>query len=153
MTDPFSIIAGVVGVTAGAVKASQVLFQLVDDVRNAPQEVSAISCDAHAVYSIVYFLQMTLEADDVRHVLGTDILMTQMIKNLNRPLENCRIILDQLLTRIQNHLKAAKDAPGFRMSVIDLKWSLYTKNEVLGLMSRLEATKATLDSALNFICT
>ena len=59
MTDPFSIIAGVVGVTAGAVKASQVLFQLVDDVRNAPQEVSAISRDAHAFYSIVYSLQMT----------------------------------------------------------------------------------------------
>ena len=153
MTDPFSIIAGVVGVTAGAVKASQCLFQLVDDVRNAPQEVSAISRDAHAFHSIVYSLQMALEADDVRHVLGTDILMTQMIKNLNRPLENCRTILDQLLTRIQNHLKSAKDAPDFRMSVIDLKWSLYTKNEVLGLMSRLEATKATLGSAPNSICT
>lgn len=153
MADPLSTIASVIGVAAAVVQSAKILFGLVDDIKNAPEEIAALSRDAHAFCSIVFSLQLSLSEDEIQNVVGQDRTMTQMVENLRSPLANCQKVLGQLMVKIQGGLKRTDEGTGWRMSSININWGLFTKGEIKDLMVRLEATKSTLDNALNSICT
>lgn len=105
MAHPLSTIASVIGVAAAVVQSAKILFELVDDIKNGPEETAALSRDAHAFYSIVFSLQLSLSEDAIQNVVGQDRTMTQMVENLRSPLANCQKVLGQLMVKIQGSLK------------------------------------------------
>ncbi|KAL9632651.1 MAG: hypothetical protein Q9164_005185 [Protoblastenia rupestris] len=152
--DPFSIVAGVVGVSGAAIRASSSLYELIESVRNAPAEISAVSKDAHAFNDVISSLEMTLSDSTVGSVLKDDENVIKAIKRLERPLANCLDIIEQVDAKLRSHLKPIAGG-GWRVSNLDVKW-YFTRGEVKDLVTRLESTKQTLDAALStvvLVCT
>ena len=145
------IIASIAGIATAAIVTSKKLYELVDDVKEGPEEIGHIARDAHAFYSIVFSLQLALKEEDIRSIVRDDAAILQMIQNLQRPLTNCETVLGKIRAKIERHLKP--HPRGFRMSSIDLKWGLITKSEIKDLLRKLEATKSTLDNALAAVTT
>lgn len=152
MADPLSIIASVVGIGGAAVSASRGLYELVNTIQNAPEQIATTSKDLHSFYTIVSSLHSALQDNDVKRVVRDDFDLTAMVGNLEEPLRSCTTVLGLLMVKIQGHLKPGEDGRGLRMSSVDLKW-YFTKKEVKELMERLEASKATLDTALTAVGT
>ena len=146
--DPLSTIAGVAGISAAAMQSVKSLFDLVDSVKGATEEMRAVSRDVHAFYSIVFSLNVTLKEEDIKGVVSGDKAMVEMIGNLKKPLDNCRAVLGELMVKVQKRISVDK---GPRMNMAKVKWGLFTKKEVRDLQLRLEATKSTLHSALNAV--
>jgi Fungal N-terminal domain of STAND proteins len=153
MMDPFSIIAGVIGITSAAIQSSKAFFELVNAIKGCPAEIQAVSRDVHAFYAIVFSLNAILKEVDVKNVISCDEAMVSMITNLANPLENCQMVLGELMIKIQKRLKHRSEGKGFRMSATYVKWSLCTRSEIRDLQRRLEATKSTLCSALDAVTT
>ena len=151
--DPLSVIAGVVSIASATCSASQALFQLVDDIKGGPEQVQAISRDAHAFYSVIFSLNLALQDRNIRLIISDDPSLVQMIENLSRPLSNCQAVLGQLMVKIEPRVKPTSDGRAFRINKLDFRWGFFAKNEVKELMTRLEATKSTLDNALGSITT
>lgn len=150
MADPLSVIGGVLTIAGAAIQASRTLFELVDDIREAPEEIRSISRDAHSFYSVVFSLNTTLRDIRIRDIISDDHAMLVMIDNLKCPLSNCEALLAQLMIKMQT-LKLGSEGRGDRMRLTYVKWGLFSKSEVRGLQLRLEAAKSTLNSVLNGI--
>ena len=67
-----SIIAGVLGITTVAVESSKKLYELIDAVRSAPDEIRNISRDVHAFYSILFSLQSSLQDPQITVAITED---------------------------------------------------------------------------------
>ena len=72
MTDPFSIVAGVIAIATAAIQSSKVLFELMNDIKEAPAEIESVSRDVHAFYAIVFSLKATLKEANVKNVVTCD---------------------------------------------------------------------------------
>lgn len=153
MTDPFSIVAGVIGIATATIQSSNVFFELMNDIKGGPAEIKSVSRDVHAFYAIVFSLKATLKEANVKNVITCDEVMVNMIGNLAGPLENCQMVLGELMVKIQKQLKPHLESKSFRMSTESVKWCLFTKGEIRGLQLRLEAAKSTLCSALDAVTT
>lgn len=151
MADPLSIFASVLAIAGAAIQSSKALFELVDDIREGPEEIRSISRDAHSFYSVVFSLNTTLGDAKIREIISGDDAMLEMIGNLTSPLSNCEAVLAKLMIKMQKQLRLGSDGRDNRMRLTNVKWGLFTKSEVRGLQLRLEAAKSTLNSALNGI--
>lgn len=153
MTDPVSIVTGVIGIATAAIQSSKVFFELVNDIKGGPAEIRSVSRDVHAFYAIVFSLNATLKEVNVKNVITCDEAMVSMIGNLAGPLENCQVVLGELMVKIQKQFKPGLESKGFRISTRSVNWCLFTKSEIRTLQLRLEAAKSTLCSALDAVNT
>ncbi|KAL6718947.1 hypothetical protein ACLMJK_003182 [Lecanora helva] len=147
------IITGIVQLAGAAIVSAQTLCDLVDTVKNAPEGITAISKDAHAFRNVISAVQSALRHPSVERVIVEDEKLTELIEGLGEPLKNSASTLALLDSKIKPHLKPAEDG-GSRMSSIDLAW-YFKKREIMDCKASLEATKSTLDTALNsviFLC-
>ena len=149
--DPLSIIAGVLGITSVAAQSSKALFELIDGVRSAPEEITNISRDVHAFYSILYSLEVSLKDSKISTVIAEDGSLTSLLGNLDKPLANCSNVLGQLMLKIRSFVKPL-DGERWRMTSNGFQW-YFGRREILELTQRLEACKATLDTGLTAIGT
>ena len=152
MLDPLSIIGGVIAVATAGIQSSREILKLVDNMRSCPDDIVAVSSDVQAFYSVVLTLRTMLEDDAIHAIMCDDAHIIAMMENLTRPLGSCEAVLKQLTVKINNSLKS-DDRNKFRISSRKVKWGLFTKAEVKRLQLRLEATKSTLNSALDSITT
>ncbi|KAL8867528.1 MAG: hypothetical protein Q9174_005609, partial [Haloplaca sp. 1 TL-2023] len=151
MADPLSGIAGVVGIATAAIRSSKALFDLVNDTKRAPTEIKAIARDVYAFASIVLSVSATLKRDIVRGSYGDDESVAEAIGNIRLPLSNCHTVLEDLIAGLQKGSKLSSVANKSQRAFINLKWAVFTKNEIKELRDRLEAAKSTLDVALSVI--
>ncbi|KAL8686389.1 MAG: hypothetical protein Q9224_005461, partial [Gallowayella concinna] len=149
--DPLSVIAGVLGIAAVVAQSSKGLFELIDAIRSAPNEIKNISRDTHAFYNILYSLESSLKDPRITAVVAEDDALTALIGNLRMPLGNCSSVLGQLMVKIQGFVRPL-DGERYRMSSNDWKW-YFGRKEVLELTARVEACKGTLDTGLTAIGT
>lgn len=150
MADPLSVIGGILTIAGAAIQVSKTLFELVDDIRECPEEIRSISRDTHSFYSVVFSLNITLGDNRIREIISSDYAMLDMISNLKGPLSNCEAILAKLMIKIRT-LKLSSEGRGDWIRLTNVKWGLFSKSEVRGLQLRLEAAKSTLNSVLNGI--
>ena len=151
MTDPLTIFASVLAISGAAIRSLKALFDLVDGIKGAPEEIKSISKDARSLYTTISSLNATLEDAKTKEVLIDDDAMLEMIKNLTSPLSNCETVLAELVLKMQKPLKVSSDNRGDRMSTMRVRWALFIKGEARSLQFRLEAAKSTLNTALNGI--
>lgn len=149
--DPFSVIAGVVGIASVAAQSSKALCDLIDSIRSAPDEIKNISRDTHAFYTIIFSLESSLRDAKVTALIADDEPLTALVGNLKDPLANCTSVLGQLMVKIQSFVRPL-DGERYRMSSNDLKW-WYGRRDVLDLTARVEATKATMNTGLTAVGT
>ena len=147
--DALAIISGVIAVSGAAIGASKSLLDIVDTIKNAPEEITAIAKDTRAFSNVVSSLETALRDHQVKEVLHGDPSMTELVEKLKEPLQNCSTILSQIKPRIQKYLKPANGG-GSQINKRGFKW-FFARQEVKECMTRLEATKTTLDSALTSI--
>lgn len=151
--DPFSILAGVVGIATAGVQGSKKLYELLDDVRSGPDEIFTISQDAHALFAVMHSLEIALKREDLQALVQDDDEIIDAVENLQQPLRNCQRILTQLMDEIAGRLKPHPDGDGYRLSSYDLKWGMVTKGHVRNIMRRLDSNKATLNTGMGAITT
>ncbi|KAL8791928.1 MAG: hypothetical protein Q9195_005504 [Heterodermia aff. obscurata] len=147
------LIASVVGVAGAALAASKALSDMIDQIRNAPEEIIAISKDTHSFHGIITNVQVAITDQFIVSRLQTEQQILRAVKQLEEPLKNCGIILTQMQSRIKRHLKQS-DNGGFRVSSFDMRW-IFQRKDVVDCRNRLETTKSTLDAALSsvvFLC-
>ncbi|KAL8708801.1 MAG: hypothetical protein Q9220_006362 [cf. Caloplaca sp. 1 TL-2023] len=149
--DPLSIIAGVLGIASVAGQSSKALYELIDGIRSAPEEIKNISRDTHAFYSILFSLETSLRDPKITATIAEDDPLTALVGNLREPLGNCSSVLGQLMVKIQGFVRPL-DGERSRFSSNDLKW-YWGKREILELTARVEACKATLDTGLTAVGT
>jgi hypothetical protein len=150
MADPFSVIAGVLGILSSVIATSKAVTEIVNDVGEASNEIRCLSNDCHAFFSIVRSLDIVLREQDVQDIVRSDAAILDMISNLVDPLRNCRAVLTDLMVKMRKQAKLP-EAKGSCMGFESLKWALFTKGEVRSIQSRLETTKSTLNSALDAV--
>lgn len=149
--DPFSIVVGVLGTAVATAEAAKALYELVDGVRHAPDEIIVISKDTHAFYNIVYSLEMSLKNPTIRDMVSNEEALAILVGNLKDPLTNCSAALGRLMVKIQSVIRPLDDERS-RMSSNELKW-YFMKKEVKELTDQVERTKATLNSAQTNVIT
>ncbi|KAL8844430.1 MAG: hypothetical protein Q9176_001340 [Flavoplaca citrina] len=149
--DPISIIAGVLGISAVTAQSSKRLYEMIDGIRSAPDEIKNISRDTRAFYSILYSLEISLKDPKITAVVAEDDGLTTLIANLRLPLGNCSSVLGQLMVKIQSFVRPL-DGERYRMSSNQFQWYLGRK-EVQELTAHVEACKGTLDTGLTAIGT
>ena len=149
MADPLSVISSVVGVGIAALQSAKLLFELADGIKNAPEEIKAISNDTHAFYDVVFSLETSLKDADVLSVVQENTAMVAMVANLEKPLRNCSTTLGQLMLKIRDRVKPSVDGKSYKFSS-SAQW-YFTKKDIKEVLDRLEQNKATLNAALNTI--
>lgn len=149
MSEPLSIIASVAAVSTAALQSAQVLLQLIDGIKNAPEEIDAISNDTHAFYDIVFSLETSLKDDEVVSVVRENIIMVAMVANIEKPLRNCSTTLDQIMYKIQGRVRVPSNGKGSKFSS-GAQW-YFRRKDIKESMDRLGQNKATLNAALNTI--
>ena len=147
--DPLSLIAGVISVSGAAIAASSALFDLVDTVRNAPAEITAISRDTHAFLDIVSSLETSLRDPTITEGVVKNANIMNAVTKLKEPLDNCVRILAQVDAKLRSHLKPIAGG-GWKVSTVDVKW-YFVRTDVKELIFRFESTKQTLDTALGLV--
>ncbi len=151
MADPLSIIASVCSIAGAAIFSYQALSDMVEGIRNAPEEITSLSRDSHSFYNTVRSLQSTLQRQDITDKIMDDPDLMAAVANMGEPLGHCSTLLGQLLVKVQAHMKPNDTGGGFKISSVDFAWYFTTKNEVKELADRPERGKVTLDAALGAV--
>ena len=147
------LIASVVGVTTAALAASKALSDMIDQVRNAPEEIIAICKDTHSFHGIITNVQVAITDQFIVSKLETEQQILRAVRQLEGPLKNCGRILRQMRSKIKSHLKQSDDG-GFRVNSYNMRW-IFQRKDVMDCRNRLETTKSTLNAALSsvvFLC-
>lgn len=131
------IIASVDGIAGAAIESAKAVCEIVDTIKRAPEEITAISEDVHAFQDVVSSVDTARRDGTVQRVVAGDGKLSAVVENLKQPLQNRWIVLGQLKPRIQAHLKPTSDG-GTKISSVDMKW-YFKKKDITDCRIRLEA--------------
>ena len=152
MADPLSVIASVIAVGSLAAQSFRAFYQLIDAIVDAPNDICALSRDAQSCYAIIASLNSALLDQEVRATIEGDVPMMEVISNLENPLHNCLVTLDQMRLKLLTSLKPVGGCSRFRLSSVALRWWL-NRSRFKDSMDRLGQNKATLNVSLAAITT
>lgn len=154
MAEAFGTASAVLGLAESAAKASLQLYQFFTTIRNAPQEIISISRDIKNFNMLVCNLQGALASPDIQEIVDQDHEINRALKDLQDPMDNCRLACDRVMRKLIPHLhleESAHDVPGDRskrrMRRGDVMW-FWRRREVFALMTDLERTKAMFSDAM-----
>lgn len=151
MAEPLSLVLGALPLAIQAVQASKALLGLMADIRGAPGNIKAVSKEVHAFYNVLSALSVVLKDQDVQTAISRNITLLETVETLIKPINNCRAILGQLSVKLEKLRKSYPETHDIRSSLVGVKWSLFSKNEISKLQQTLEAEKLTISVALNVI--
>ena len=143
-----SLIASVVSISAAAVKSAQTFCDLVQSIKNAPAELNVVSADTETFYIIVDDLRAALSEEQIKDCVKYDEHMVMRVGKLELPLTRCLELLDQLKVKIRSYLKTADDGQVLRFSHLERGRWFFTRSKFNELVVSLDASKATLNTAM-----
>ena len=144
MAEPISFILGVLALTNQAEQSSKALLDLVADIRGAAAHLKAISVEVLAFCELVFSLSIALQEEDVRTTISGKRTLMETIGSLTKPITNCRVILEQLIEKLERLHTSCSRSHDVRSTFVGVKWSLFPKNEISKLQKTLEAEKLTI---------
>ena len=121
------------------------------DIRGAPGNIKAVSKEVHAFYNVLFTLSVVLKDQDVQTAISGNNTLLETVETLIKPITNCRDILGQLSVKLEKLRSSYPETHDVRSSLVGVKWSLFSKNEISKLRQTLEAEKLTISVALNVI--
>lgn len=145
MADPFSIVAGVFGLSAIAVKVIISLSGYVDSVRGAKAEVQALSVDISTMHAILGELKIQMdEYPDAEANLASD------SKNaVKRVLERCKTTLLGL-ERMVDKAQIVATESGMERMVKTVRWK-FKDDEIKRFKELLREDKANLKMIMQIL--
>ncbi|KAG8527897.1 uncharacterized protein KY384_006813 [Bacidia gigantensis] len=155
MADPLSVVASIAGIAAVALKSTNALLDFSTKVKNAPKEVASISDDALNISRIISSLQSAIQNAQIKAALqsGPNSEVLNAIEALQDPLIACSSTNEGLLQKMKSYTKPVNGSDGERsISHRRIKWYL-SRKEVNDMVSGVERTKKTLDTAMNAVVT
>jgi Fungal N-terminal domain of STAND proteins len=142
MTDPASIVFGVIGTAAIALHSARRVKELLDSIEGAPSTVSALSKDVIALGKVLEILDTTVKTPNFANV-GAH---TQILTLLHDPLQNCTEVLNLLDARLTAYTKASSNKRMKKWR--GLAWA-FREKEFLDLQTLLISYKTSLDIAIS----
>lgn len=129
--------------TVAAVKALQYTYSLVQDIRNAPEQIKQLTADVQGLSQVLGLLQTALEEDNV----ANDRLPAQTIQILEVLRGRCT----ELSSRIGSILKPflGQDGTPRGGTWRNLRWGVLKKHDAEDLQRTLETSKSTIDLAVS----
>lgn len=77
--------------------------------------------------------------------------LIETVESLTKPINNCRAILEQVSIKLERLRNPHSESYDVRSRFVNVKWGLFSKNEISKLQQTLEAEKLTISVALNVI--
>ena len=133
MADPISIISGIVGITAAAIKLSTELYNLCDNITSSQNQIEDLAGDLTDFSLVVDELRRIFERRD-------QIGSRQLIESVKGVLDKC---MDQFIEIRLMIGKAESESPSKTRLRIRVAW-IFRQQKVQRIMSRLNANKSTL---------
>ena len=129
---------GVIGTAGIALHSARRVYELVTDIRGAPESVKNVSCDVKALSNALEVLQAMLQ--DFRQPE-----QLKVVPMLQMPLDSCVETLHGIEIKIKPHIKIQQGKLKIWKGFI---WS-FREKEILLMQSTLLAHKQSLDIAIN----
>ena len=144
MSDPLSVTASVVGITAAALHTIHVLVEDIDNVKGAPKAIADIRSDLTTVEGSLTSLHQVLDdpnalPDSLKTQLGT--------RNIENAVRGC----DKACSEFREPLRSwTKHSTGDKMSKRDrLKIGLLKQGKIKAFTQQLASCKATVSMGLD----
>ena len=145
MAEPFSIISGVFGLSAIAVKVIISLSGYVDSVRGAKAEVQAVSVDISTLHAVLGELKIQMdEYPDAEANLATDSKSA-----VKRVLEHCKTTLLGLERMVDKAQIVATESGTER--IVKTVWWKFKDGEIKGFKDLLREDKANLKMIMQIL--
>lgn len=133
MSDPVSVAAGIVGLTAFAIQSSKALYDTIEKIKNNGRNVRELKEELTALSSVLKSLEETLAISEVD--FGA----------LQPPLLRCGRLCQEYSVLIG---KCSAHAGSGRFSLRDFLMSTYKNKDIIELRALLAAYKSTIAIAL-----
>lgn len=133
MSDPLSLAAGVIGITAFAIQSSKVLYDALGNLKNNVKNVRDLKEEITSLSAVLQSLKETLEVSD------TD------FSSLQAPLLRCARLCLEFSEVVE---KCSAHADKGKFSVRDYLMATYKGKDINDLRSLLSVYKSTITIAL-----
>lgn len=143
MTDPLSIVTGVVGIVAAAAHALHTAIALLDKIEGAPTAVCQIKAELSDTESVVRYLETTLESD------GKTAAWIKLLNEsrLSQALKTLKTVCESLTSALQKWTR--RSISGEKLSFIDKINVVLHSTKMTQLSVQLGSCKDTVVLALN----
>jgi hypothetical protein len=141
MADPLSMAASLVAVTSLALTSTQILYNAIDSLVNAPQTIANVKNDLGAVQTVLQSLSKVLED---RQAPAVESVLNQM--GLNFALKSCKTVCDDFAATIAKYTSHSTEA---RFAKRDRLTVSFRKSKIAAFTERLGLCKQTLSLVLN----
>ena len=129
---------GVIGTAGIALHSARRVYELVTDIRGAPQAVRNVSCDVKALSNALEVLQTMLREFRQPEQL-------KVVPMLQMPLDSCVETLHSIEIKIKPHIKIQQGKLKVWKGFV---WT-FREKEILLMQNTLLAHKQSLDIAIN----
>ena len=131
--DPLSVTASIIAI----LQLTSKVIEYIDDVRDAPKERARLAIEASNLYSLLIILRYRIEDGRSNEAWYTAI---RLLGVQNGPLDQYKDALEQLQRKIVS-------GSGIKKIGHALLWK-FSKEEITGLLSRMESLKSLIQIAL-----
>ena len=129
---------GVIGTAGIALHSARRVYELVADIRGAPEAVHNVSRDVNALSNALEMLQTMLRTFQEPEQL-------KMVPMLQTPLDNCVEILHDIEIKIKPHVKAQAGRLNVWKGFV---WA-FREKDILAMQNTLLVHKQSLDIAIS----
>jgi hypothetical protein len=144
MTDPLSVTAGVVGITAFALRSVQQLTAFIESIRDAPEIITGIKEDLGAVEGVLSSLSRVLQTKD----LSAETLESlDQNANIKVAVENCSKECARFRATLAHWMRHSTETKTFWWDRV--RAGYFGEKSTEAFLRRLGATKATVNVALS----
>jgi hypothetical protein len=126
-----------IGIISFALHGAKKLYELIDGIQGAPENIAAISTDLKAFYQVLGTLE-SIKGFSER---------LQLYHYLKAPLDNCVKIFEDLTTKLNKCTHPTSKYTTRKRFRSSIAWA-FKGNEIQTLRGTLGACKATLDLAI-----
>lgn len=138
MADPLSITAGIAGLLGFALHGSKRMLDFIDNIRDAPRDIAALSVDLKARYQELAALAAMHEGFDRNPAMGDF---------LREPLTNCVDVFTEFTTMLNQYIITTKDGSKRVRTWKHVAWAFKDK-EIQLFRNTLLAYKSSLTIAI-----
>ncbi|KAG9550042.1 hypothetical protein KCU71_g14589, partial [Aureobasidium melanogenum] len=143
MTDPFSIVAGVVGIVAATAHAIHAAVDLIDKIEGAPKAVYQIRAELNDTESVVRDLETILDRD------GKNKIWTQLLgeSKLSNALKNLKAVCESFVSALKEWTRHSPSCDKF--SFQDSFVIAMQSRKISALSKQLNSCKQTVMMAMS----
>ena len=151
MGDPFSIGLGVLSVIQASASVAKGVYEFVDTVKNAKNEVPLLARDVMDFYRNVKRLEAVLQEPAIVRYVERHEEVDEDLELLKDPLERCNSQMKKLMKELRENTESYTNAIGTWREVKSFRWYfvkpgvLKTREDLGYAESRLSNTLQTLD--------